>query len=275
MRYSVCAADNTHKEIYMDFLLWIALAGVIVFLLGLLYSKFISPNSKQPATHTIPPAKSPVPVKAASKKPAQTKTPPAPPSIKMVVPETKQADAGKQPEQTTPVKAQEKIIPAAEPVGPAHSKPSVTPAALMAPKPVKNEEQQVENTTPLASEPETIAVPQPATEPDLLKKPRNGNADDLTLISGIGKAIQNKLFAIGIYHYDQLADLNELQIDWLNRSTGFAGRAERENWCAQAKKLMAKSTTAPSTAAKRTVKKATKPTTKPKPKTVKKTEAAQ
>lgn len=254
----------------MDFLLWIALAGVIVFLLGLLYSKFISPNSKQPATHTIPPAKTPVPVKSASEKPALTKTPPAPPSIKMVVPETKQADAGEQPEQMAPVKAQEKIIPAAEPVGPAHSKPSVTPAALMAPTPVKNEEQQVENTTPLASEPETIAVPQPATEPDLLKKPRNGNADDLTLINGIGKAIQNKLFAIGIYHYDQLADLNELQIDWLNRSTGFAGRAERENWCVQAKKLLPKSAP-PATAIKRTVKK----TTKAKTKTTKKSEKMQ
>ncbi|MGQ5717881.1 hypothetical protein [Pseudochrobactrum asaccharolyticum] len=259
----------------MDYLLWIALAGVIVFLLGLLYSKFISPNTKQPATHTIPPAKSPAPVKAASEKATQPIASPAPPPIKMVVPEAKQTDARKQPEQAVPVKAQEKIIPAAEPVGPAHSKPITTTAPLIVPIPAKSEKLHIENTTPLASEPETIAVPQPATEPDLLKKPRNGTADDLTLINGIGKAIQNKLFAIGIFHYDQLADLNELQIGWLNRSTGFTGRAERENWRAQAKKLMAKSAPAPSTAAKRTVKKATKPTTKAKPKTVKKTEAAQ
>lgn len=255
----------------MDYLLWIALAGVIVFLLSLLYSKLISPNTKQPATHTIPPAKSPPPVKATSEKDVQIKAPPAPPSIKMVVPETKQTDAGRQLEQAAPVKAQEKIIPAAEPVGPAHSKPVTTAATpLIAPIPVKSEELHIENTQPPASEPETIAVPQPATEPELLKKPRQGSADDLTLINGIGKAIQNKLFAVGIFHYDQLADLNELQIGWLNRSTGFAGRAERENWCAQAKKLMAKSTTAPSTAAKRTMKKPTKPTTKAKPKTAKK-----
>ncbi|MCF7647058.1 hypothetical protein KQ944_16915 [Bacillus subtilis] len=259
----------------MDYLLWIALAGVIVFLLGLLYSKFISPNTKQPATNTIPPAKSPAPVKAASEKPAQPKASPAPLSIKMVVPEIKQTDADKQPEQVVPVKTQEKIIPAAEPVGPAHSKPITTTAPQIVPIPAKSEKLHIENTTPLASEPETIVVPQPATEPDLLKKPRNGTADDLTLINGIGKAIQSKLFTIGIFHYDQLADLNELQIGWLNRSTGFAGRAERENWCAQAKKLMAKSATAPSTAPKRTVKKTTKPTTKAKPKTVKKTEAAQ
>lgn len=259
----------------MDYLLWIALAGVIVFLLGLLYSKFISPNTKQPATNTIPPAKSPAPVKAASEKAAQPKASPAPPSIKMVVPEAKQANAGEQPEQVAPVKAQEKIIPAAEPVGPAHSKPITTTAPLIVPIPAKSEKLHIENTTPLSSEPETIAIPQPATEPDLLKKPRNNTADDLTLINGIGKAIQNKLFAIGIFHYDQLADLNELQIGWLNRSTGFAGRAERENWSAQAKKLIAKSAPAPNTVAKRTVKKATKPTTKAKPKTVKKTEAAQ
>ncbi len=259
----------------MDYLLWIALAGVIVFLLSLLYSKFISPNTKQPATHTIPPAKSPAPVKAANDKAAQTKAPPALPSIKMVVPETKQTNAGKQPELAAPVKAREKIIPAAEPVGPVHSKPIVTAAApLMAPIPVKSEELHIENTQPLVSEPETIAIPQPATEPELLKKPRQGSADDLTLINGIGKAIQNKLFAVGIFHYDQLADLNELQIDWLNRSTGFTGRAERENWSAQAKKLMAKSATVPSTAAKRTMKKATKPTIKAKPKTAKKSEKA-
>ena len=259
----------------MDYLLWIALAGVIVFLLGLLYSKFISPNTKQTATHTIPPAKSPAPVKAASEKAAQPKASPAPPSIKMVVPEAEQADAGEQSEQAAPVKAQEKIIPAAEPVGPAHSKPITTTAPLIVPIPAKSEKLHIENTTPLASEPETIAVPQPATEPDLLKKPRNGTADDLTLINGIGKAIQNKLFAIGIFHYDQLADLNELQIGWLNQSIGFAGRMERENWGVQAKKLMAKSAPAPSTVAKRAVKKATKPTTKAKPKTVKKTETAQ
>lgn len=258
----------------MDYLLWIALAGVIVFLLGLLYSKFISPNTKQPETHTIPPAKSPAPVKAANDKAAQTKASPALPSIKMVVPETKQTNAGKQPEQAAPVKAREKIIPAAEPVGPAHSKPIVTAAPLMAPIPVKSEELHIENTQPFAIDPETIAIPQLATEPELLKKPRQGSADDLTLINGIGKAIQNKLFAVGIFHYDQLADLNELQIDWLNRSTGFAGRAERENWCAQAKKLMAKSAIAPSTAAKRAVKKATKPTIKAKPKPAKKSEKA-
>ncbi|RBO98755.1 hypothetical protein [Pseudochrobactrum asaccharolyticum] len=261
----------------MEFLLWIALAGVIVFLLGLLYSKVNSSKAKQPAANTIPPAKSSESVPAPADKTAAAKTPPALSSIKMVVPQEK-TDAKTKP--TAPAKEAQvtkKIIPAAEPVGPAHSKPVVNALSAEA------------NTTALAAcdepatkvtpvsepEPELIAEQVLPTEPELLKKPRNGTADDLTLINGIGKAIQNKLFAIGIFHYDQLADLNELQISWLNRSTGFAGRAERENWCAQAKKLIAKSAPAPSTVAKRAVKKATKSTTTAKSKTAKKTEAVQ
>jgi len=263
----------------MDFLLWIALAGVIVFLLGLLYSKFISSKAQQPATNTIAPAKTPVAANSMGREEEKAKTPPAPPSVKMVLPETKQPDTDKKPAQDAPAKTKAKTVPAAEPVGPAHSKADVAPAApLMAQAPVKSEKPHIEVSQPLSKEPEAIVEPQPVTEPELLKKPRQGTADDLTQISGIGKAIQNKLYAIGIFHYDQLADLNEMQINWLNRNTGFAGRAERENWCAQAKKLAAKST-APAAPLKRAVKKAAKPasktTAKAKPKTAKKSETMQ
>ncbi len=262
----------------MDYLLWIALAGVIVFLLGLLYSKVNSSKAKQPAANTIPPAKSSESVPTPADKTVAAKTPPAPSSIKMVVPQEK-TEAKTKPtapaKETQPVK---KIIPAAEPVGSAPSIPAANAASIEAKTiaPAISKEPIASEVTPVSEpEPELIAEQVLPTEPDLLKKPRNGTADDLTLISGIGKAIQDKLFKLGIFHYDQLADLNEVQSDWFNRSIGFAGRMERENWGAQAKKLMAKSAPAPSTAAKRTVKKTTKPTTKAKPKTAQKTEAAQ
>lgn len=254
----------------MEFLLWIALAGVIVFLLGLLYSKVNSSKAKQPAANTIPPAKSSESVRTPTDKTVAAQTSPAPSSIKMVVPQEKTEAASKP---TAPVKQAQvakKIIPAAEPVGPAHSKPvaDALSAEANTTSPAISKEPLASEVAPVSeSEPELIAEQVLPTEPDLLKKPRNGTADDLTLISGIGKAIQDKLFKIGIFHYDQLADLNEEQTDWLNRNVGFAGRMQRENWGAQAKKLMAKSTPAPSTTAKRTVKKATKPTTRAKQKT--------
>ena len=261
----------------MEFLLWIALAGVIVFLLGLLYSKVNSSKAKQPAANTIPPAKSSESVPTPADKTVAAKTPPAPSSIKMVVPQEKTAAKTKPTAPAKEAQVAKKIIPAAEPVGPAHSKLAANAASIEAETtvPAVSEEPATKVTPVSEPEPELIAEQVLPTEPELLKKPRNGTADELTLISGIGKAIQDKLFKLGIFHYDQLADLNEVQTDWLNRNIGFAGRLERENWGAQAKKLMAKSATAPSTAAKRTVKKATKPTTKAKPKTAKKTEAAQ
>lgn len=265
----------------MEILLWIALAGVIVFLLGLLYSKFISSKASQPAANTIPPAKSSETVAAPAEKSVTAKTPPAPPSIKMVVPQEKSEAVTKQ---TVPVKqtsTAKKIIPAAEPVGPAHSKPAeaVPATEVSISTPVISEEPATPNISAASKsepEPEKVTAPPPPTEPNLLKKPRNGTTDDLTLINGIGKAIQDKLFKIGIFHYDQLADLNEAQADWINRNIGFAGRMERENWGAFAKKLMGKAATTPSATPKRAVKKAVKPTakttTKAKPKTAKKTE---
>lgn len=251
----------------MDFLLWIALAGVIVFLLGLIYSKLIDKSAKQPAADRIQPAKSPV-TKADKVKSAESKTPPAPSSVKMVVPQPSAPATETPPAPAKPEPSAAKTIPAAEPVGPAHSKPAEIVQAMVTEAPVTtlSAEPVIEEIEPEPAE--TL----PATEPERLKKPRHDQADDLTQINGIGKAIQEKLFTAGIFHYDQLSDLNEHQIKWLNLATGFAGRAERENWSAQAKKLASKA--AATEAPKRAVKKPAKTAAKAKPKTVKKAEKA-
>lgn len=254
----------------MDFLLWIALAGVIVFLLGLFYSKLIDKSAKQPAADRIQPAKSPV-TKADKVKPAESKTPPAPSSVKMVVPQQSTPATETQPAATKAKTPAAKTIPAAEPVGPAHSKPAEIVQAIVteAPVTIQSAEPVIEEIEPEPAE--TL----PATEPERLTKPRHDQADDLTQINGIGKAIQEKLFTAGIFHYDQLSDLNEHQIKWLNHATGFAGRAERENWSAQAKKLASKAaaTEVPKRAVKKPAKTAGKTTAaKAKPKTVKKAE---
>ena len=254
----------------MNILLWIALIGVIVFLLGLAYSKFSSSASKQPATKTISPAIAPSstsPVEAKANAPKNTNIRGAvivEKSAPDIQPITVQKMTEEKPAPVKPSASVSKITPAAEPVGPSHSKPNNTVEINAAEKPA------AKSTTPEA--------PAPAIEPVRLKKPRNDKADDLTQITGIGKAIQNKLFSAGIFHYDQLTGLSAVQTTWIDTVIGFTGRYERENWGVQAKKLAAKSNTAPAEAPKRVAKVAakapatkTKTASKPKAKTVKKT----
>lgn len=64
-----------------------------------------------------------------------------------------------------------------------------------------------------------------------------GEPDDLTEVNGIGPVISAKLNEMGIYHFHQLADFNEEQIEQVNEELAFPGRIEREEWIAQAKEL--------------------------------------
>jgi hypothetical protein len=45
----------------------------------------------------------------------------------------------------------------------------------------------------------------PAKKPKVLKKARAAGADDLKQIKGIGKVLEDKLHALGVYHFDQIA----------------------------------------------------------------------
>jgi len=75
--------------------------------------------------------------------------------------------------------------------------------------------------------------------PMLLTGPRNGQKDNLTRIKGIGMKIEEALNDIGIYHFDQIAAWDAENIAWADSTLGFPGRAEREEWVAQAKALHA------------------------------------
>lgn len=73
--------------------------------------------------------------------------------------------------------------------------------------------------------------------PQGLVGPRLGRADDLTLISGIDQAIQARLYELGIWHFDQIAAMSEAELTYVSDFTGFADRAKRENWAAEARIL--------------------------------------
>ena len=67
-----------------------------------------------------------------------------------------------------------------------------------------------------------------------------GEADDLKSISGIGPKIETTLNNLGVYHFSQIANFSEENINWVNEHLQFKGRIEREKWVAQAKELVNK-----------------------------------
>jgi len=73
----------------------------------------------------------------------------------------------------------------------------------------------------------------------LLSAAKGGKPDNLTLIDGVGNAIEQKMFKLGIYHFDQIAKMSAAELTWLSSGVGFPGRAERENWKGEAKTLAA------------------------------------
>lgn len=74
--------------------------------------------------------------------------------------------------------------------------------------------------------------------PRLLNAP-DGEPDDLTKIKGIGAKLQERLNALGIYHYAQIAEWSTQDGAWIDDQLAFKGRVAREDWIAQAKALAA------------------------------------
>jgi NADH-quinone oxidoreductase subunit E len=81
------------------------------------------------------------------------------------------------------------------------------------------------------------AVEAPAAgQPKGLSAPRDGKADDLKVIEGIGPALEKLLNGLGIFHIDQIAQWGEADVAWVDANLkGFKGRATRDRWVAQAK----------------------------------------
>lgn len=77
----------------------------------------------------------------------------------------------------------------------------------------------------------------PASKPAALDGARDGKADDLKRIKGIGKVIEGKLNGLGIWHFDQIAAWGEEEVNWVNGHLSFSGRIQREDWIAQARAL--------------------------------------
>ncbi len=73
--------------------------------------------------------------------------------------------------------------------------------------------------------------------PKLLKEPKDGKKDNLTLIKGIGRVLEDRLNSLGIFHFEQIALWTQTQSDWMDAKMSFPGRIKREKWIEQAIKL--------------------------------------
>jgi predicted flap endonuclease-1-like 5' DNA nuclease/uncharacterized protein YoxC len=68
--------------------------------------------------------------------------------------------------------------------------------------------------------------------------PINGARDKLQAIKGVGPAIEKTLNEMGIFSFQQIADMSEYEIDRIaKRLKGFRSRIYREDWIGQAREL--------------------------------------
>lgn len=72
--------------------------------------------------------------------------------------------------------------------------------------------------------------------PPKIKKP--AKPDDLKRISGVGPKLEGVLNGLGIYKFEQISKWKKAEREWVDGYLKFKGRIDRDNWVAQAKKLM-------------------------------------
>ncbi len=70
--------------------------------------------------------------------------------------------------------------------------------------------------------------------PVVLEGPRDGQADDLKRLKGVGPKLEQTLNELGFYHFDQIAAWNADDIAWVDSRLKFKGRIERDGWVDQA-----------------------------------------
>ena len=114
---------------------------------------------------------------------------------------------------------------------PSAQEPAPAPAAEPAPV-----------TAPVAQAPEVeapvVEAVEDAVRPEALSGARDGGADDLKMIKGVGPKLEIMLNELGFYHFDQIAGWSAAEVAWVNDNlTGFKGRVSRDNWVEQARKL--------------------------------------
>lgn len=131
--------------------------------------------------------------------------------------------------------------PSAVATGAAPNRAAATPAPVKAkaPKATAKKPKAKEDEAPKAAA-APLAAPEAgeAKRPEALSAPREGQADDLKLIKGVGPKLEKLCHSMGFYHYDQIANWTAEEVAWVDENLeGFKGRVSRDNWIEQAKIL--------------------------------------
>ena len=123
--------------------------------------------------------------------------------------------------------ANEKPAPKAAKKAPAKAaKPKAKPKAAAPVTKNKSDEKQSDKAVPAG------------TKPALLSAAREGGADDLKLIKGVGPGLEKELNAAGVFHFDQIASWTADEVAWADQNlVRFKGRVSRDNWVTQAQAL--------------------------------------
>jgi NADH-quinone oxidoreductase subunit E len=136
----------------------------------------------------------------------------------------------------------EPIPPTAEPATTAVEPVAEPEAAADMPPPGTGVSERVREAARAAREAAAdLAGPAPeATRPAALEAPRDGKADDLKKIKGVGPKLEELLHSLGIYHFGQIAAWGPSEVAWMDSNLeGFFGRVTRDDWVGQAKVLAA------------------------------------
>jgi NADH-quinone oxidoreductase subunit E len=92
---------------------------------------------------------------------------------------------------------------------------------------------------PVSPLPELEIQPELDPKLGLIYKSRPATADDLTVLKGISRVLEQRLNEIGIYTYAQIAAWDEDRVKEFSARLAFKDRIRREHWVAQASKLAA------------------------------------
>ncbi len=120
---------------------------------------------------------------------------------------------------------------------PANAASPVTPTPVAKAAPV---EIVAEPELALSPEPEAVATPEPvAPAPAVAEAVIETVADDLTRMSGIGPKLAAGLAELGVTRFAQIAVWKADDLARMDAALALKGRAVREAWVAQAKRLAA------------------------------------
>ena len=118
--------------------------------------------------------------------------------------------------------------------GAAYAAEAETPASKPAAKKSAPKAEAKPADAPAASDDKAAVGNRPG---NLLDAPREGGADDLKLISGVGPKLEALLHENGVYHFDQIAAWKKKEVEYMDDQLSFSGRIDRDDWIKQAKEL--------------------------------------